>query len=177
MKTNRPALLATFKNVAVVGARAVSLWMALLLLGVVLALGSPYLTSGVEDEAPLAADQSGWGSEALSALGSGAEALSPVPLANACGLGASSCFRCHNGKRAEAPASDPNTAPWHHQHASVNYSCAGCHQGNPRILKQEIAHKNLLANPVSAPEQACAGCHVAGEVDGLADRYRKILGN
>lgn len=176
MNTNRPALLVTLKNAAVVGARAVSLWLALLLLGVVLALGSPYRATGVDDDALAGADDAGWGAEALSDVG-GAAAFSPVPLANACGLGASSCFRCHNGKRAEAPASNPDTAPWHQQHASVNYSCAGCHQGNPRILKQEIAHKNLLANPVSEPTQACAGCHVAGEVDGLAERYRKVLGN
>ncbi len=115
----------------------------------------------------------GWGAEALYAVQEHLEQVSPVALANACGLGASSCFRCHNGKRAPAPQSNAATAPWHQQHSSVNYSCVGCHQGNPRILKQDIAHKNLIVNPVASPEKTCAGCHSATDAPRLAEAYRK----
>lgn len=99
-----------------------------------------------------------WGSEVLAEVSEGLQKVSPIPLANACGLGASSCFRCHNGRRAEAPGKDENS-PWHVEHDTVNYSCAGCHKGNPRILKQAIAHKDLVANPVASPEETCASCH------------------
>lgn len=122
----------------------------------------------------LVAAHSGWGVEAIDIVKSQAQQFSPVALANACGLGASSCFRCHNGKRAALPESTPDIAPWHHQHAKVNYSCTGCHQGNPRILKQEIAHKNLVVNPLTVPEKTCGSCHAAGEVKDLADTWRTI---
>lgn len=139
-----------------------------------LAAGSVFLLlpSPDEPEAPSAHAVAGWGSEALDVLAAHSARLSPLPLANACGLGASSCFRCHNGKRAPEPASDAITAPWHLQHATVNYSCAGCHQGNPRILKQEIAHKGLLANPLDEPAKSCSGCHAAADVERLAATYR-----
>lgn len=99
-----------------------------------------------------------WGSEALAEISEGLQKVSPIPLANACGLGASSCFRCHNGRRAELPGNDENS-PWHVDHDKVNYSCAGCHNGNPRILKQVIAHKNLITNPLAHPEASCSSCH------------------
>lgn len=150
------------------GLRALA--FSLLLLGA----GSAFLLlpSPDEPQAPSAQAAAGWGGEALDVLAASSWQLSPVPLANACGLGASSCFRCHNGKRAAEPASDAVAAPWHLQHATVNYSCAGCHQGNPRILKQEIAHKGLLANPLDEPAKSCAGCHAAADVERLAATYR-----
>lgn len=110
-----------------------------------------------------------WGIEALDTLHQEVQALSPIPLANACGLGASSCFRCHNGQRAAAPATDEN-GPWHSQHTTVNYSCAGCHKGNPRIIKESIAHKKLVVNPVATPETSCAGCH-ANDAQEKAEIY------
>lgn len=115
--------------------------------------------------------QENWGQEALEIIHEQAKELSPVEFANACGLGASSCFRCHNGKRAELPNYSPTEAPWHDQHKQVNYSCTGCHAGNPRILKQEIAHKNLIANSVTQPEKTCATCHSADEVKTVLDVY------
>ncbi|MBN8760624.1 MAG: hypothetical protein BGO61_01010 [Thiobacillus sp. 65-69] len=116
----------------------------------------------------------GWGGEATAALAQHASALSPIGLVNACGLGASSCFKCHNGKRAEAPKTDAATAPWHAQHAKVNNSCVGCHSGNPRMMKQDMAHKNLLAKPLGSAE-ACGGCHKAdlAKVQGV---YQAISG-
>jgi hypothetical protein len=90
--------------------------------------------------------------------------------ANACGLGASSCFKCHNGKRAAAPAKQP----WHTQHTSVNHSCVGCHGGNPRIIRKEMSHQGLIADPRSKPEQGCKGCHQGDDFPALLQTYTKI---
>ena len=79
----------------------------------------------------------------------------------ACGLGASSCFKCHNGKRAGAPKSDASSAPWHAQHAKVNNSCVGCHRGNPRVMKDDVAHAKMVAKPRDDGAGTCAGCHSA----------------
>jgi hypothetical protein len=133
---------------------------------------SNQLTQSNYASTPPATDD--WGYEAIEIVKTHAQQFSPVPLANACGLGASSCFRCHNGKRAALPTTAADVAPWHHQHTSVNYSCTGCHQGNPRILKQEIAHKNLVVNPLSVPEKTCGTCHSPAEVDALANTWREI---
>ena len=137
---------------------------------------SPAGISSTQDVAKTIAQENsaddGWGAEALEIIHTQAQQLSPITLANACGLGASSCFRCHNDKRAKAPNYSPVDAPWHAQHKSVNYSCTGCHQGNPRILKQEIAHKNLIVNAAAAPEKTCATCHSADEITRLLPVYR-----
>lgn len=116
----------------------------------------------------------GWGGEAIAVLTQGASTLSPIGLANACGLGASSCFKCHNGKRAAAPTSDAATAPWHAQHAKVNNSCVGCHSGNPRVMKEDVAHKNLLARPRGSVE-ACGGCH-KGDLSKVQGAYQAVSG-
>lgn len=115
-----------------------------------------------------------WGGEVLAGLSGRVLAGLPIRVANACGLGASSCFRCHNGKRAAEPAQDPVADPWHVQHSKVNYSCAGCHQGNPRLMKQTMAHRGLVSNPVSEPEKTCFGCHTSADAQGLVDTYRKL---
>lgn len=116
----------------------------------------------------------GWGNEALQAAYDSAVRMSPIAMANACGLGASSCFKCHNGKRAVAPVNDRKLAPWHPDHKSTNYSCAGCHQGNPRLMKKEISHKNMLADPRKSPEVACGKCHQGGEGAKRNEQYRSI---
>lgn len=110
-------------------------------------------------EDPVALAATGWGSEATVALAEGVAQLSPIALANACGLGASSCFKCHNGKRAPAPEMSAAKAPWHAQHAKVNNSCVGCHKGNSRIMKQEVAHAKMLAKPRDNTDEVCGSCH------------------
>lgn len=115
----------------------------------------------------------GWGSEALQARG-GALLDHIVSPANACGMGASSCFKCHNGRRAPKPNENPEEAPWHIQHSKVNNSCVGCHNGNPRLMREQMAHQNLLANPRSDANQACATCHTAGEVEALLKLYDSV---
>ena len=118
---------------------------------------------------------SGWGGEATVALVEGASRLSPIALANACGLGASSCFKCHNGKRAAAPGSDPAKSPWHAQHAKVNNSCVGCHKGNSRIMKEDIAHAKMVAKPRDNTADACGGCH-KGDLAKVQGAYKATAG-
>lgn len=100
----------------------------------------------------------GWGSESLAVLQDELSKVSPIAMANACGMGASSCYRCHNGKRASAPNMDETKAPWHAQHKKVNNSCVGCHKGNPRLMKEDLAHAEMLKSPRGGTE-ACGGCH------------------
>lgn len=117
----------------------------------------------------------GWGDEVFDAIHDGVVAGDLVRPANACGLGASSCFKCHNGKRAEEPNTDPVKAPWHVQHAKVNNSCVGCHNGNPRLMREKMAHQKLIGNPRAAPNESCASCHRSeAELKDLVDLYQKI---
>jgi len=117
----------------------------------------------------------GWGAEAVSALADSASKVSPIPLANACGLGASSCFKCHNGTRAKAPDMDAKKSPWHAQHSKVNNSCAGCHKGNPRIMKEDIAHAKMVARPRDDSAGSCAGCH-ASDLSKVQGAYAATAG-
>lgn len=110
-----------------------------------------------------------WGEEALQARTSD---WSPIPIANACGLGASSCFKCHNGQRAAAPKMDKENGLWHAQHRTVNDSCAGCHAGNARIIKKELSHSGLVADP-RAQSERCVSCHKSEEAADLLKQYQK----
>lgn len=118
------------------------------------------LSSSSVDQA-VAKANSGWGAEATAAVASGLVQLSPISLANACGMGASSCFRCHNGKRAAAPNMDAAKSPWHKQHAKTNNSCVGCHKGNARIMKEDLAHAKMIAKPHDNSAGDCASCHTS----------------
>lgn len=114
----------------------------------------------------------GWGNEALETLPARAQAWSPIPVANACGLGTSSCFKCHNGQRAAAPKMDKENGLWHSQHMHVNDDCVGCHAGNPRIIKKELAHADLVADPRTQPAR-CAACHKSEDTVALLKQYQK----
>lgn len=127
------------------------------LLGLGVAVVAGMAGRHAEESADVAA--AGWGSEATVAIAEGVQRLSPIPLANACGLGASSCFKCHNGKRADKPEMDAAKAPWHAQHSKVNNSCVGCHKGNSRIMKEDIAHAKMVAKPRDNTTESCASCH------------------
>ncbi len=126
-------------------------------LGLSLAMVAGLNDNAAQPVADVAA--TGWGAEASTAVAVGLTQLSPISLANACGMGASSCFRCHNGKRAAAPNMDAAKSPWHKQHAKVNNSCVGCHKGNARIMKEDLAHAKMLAKPHDNSAGACASCH------------------
>ena len=111
----------------------------------------------------------GWGAEALADVRDAMRAVSPIAEANACGMGASSCFKCHNGTRAKAPS----TEKWHTDHKSVDNSCAGCHKGNPRLIKKELAHEQLVKDPRSDATGMCASCHKSGNAGELVKAYKK----
>lgn len=163
------AILQTLRAVVVMGAITVATVMVVMYTSLqdeVAAAGSEMTASAAQ----------GWGSEALAVVHEGVSRMSPIPLANACGLGASSCFKCHNGQRAKAPVMDSQTAPWHVQHKTVNNSCVGCHQGNPRLMKQEMSHKGLLANPRSETAKACASCHARKDLNELNKNYMSVVG-
>ena len=117
----------------------------------------------------------GWGSEALSLAYDGISA-SIIPLANACGVGSSSCYKCHNGKRAGAPNMDSKKAPWHGEHAKVNKSCAGCHKGNPRLMREKMAHNRMISDPREKLQQACSTCHAGDDLDTLSKPYISLRG-
>jgi hypothetical protein len=117
----------------------------------------------------------GWGGESLAAVQGDVSRFSIIGVANACGLGASSCFKCHNGTRAAAPNEDAATAPWHADHRTVNNSCAGCHNGNPRIIRKEMAHNKLIGDPRGQPKEGCTGCHATDTDEKLA-RYSSVTG-
>lgn len=150
--------------------------MARTFCGTLVALAAAGMLVFAAHQAATPADEpAAWGSEALAAVAERAFELAPVPVANACGIGASSCFKCHNGTRAPAPKADKATSPWHPQHRTVNDSCVGCHAGNARIIKKEIAHTGLVKDPRGAPA-ACAKCHKSGNADDLMKSYRVAAG-
>ena len=141
-------------------------WALLLTLGVTMWFFDADRRGPPEEQA-----QAGWGQEAAQAPESSALAWLPMAAANACGLGASSCFKCHNGKRAGAPNPDAK-APWHAQHAKVNNSCTGCHKGNPRVMKEDVAHAKMEAKPHTDSAGSCAGCH-SSDLAKVKDAYAK----
>lgn len=108
-----------------------------------------------------------WSSEVLAEIHEGIITASPVDMVNACGLGASSCFKCHNGKRAEAPGPQK----WHTEHAKVNGSCVGCHSGNQRLMVKNMAHRKLIVDPRLKSEETCMSCHKDVEPAALVDKY------
>ena len=120
-------------------------------------------------------DRHGWGAEVADAVHDTGVLQSIIKPANACGLGASSCFRCHNGRRAPEPTMDPIKAPWHADHSRVNNSCVGCHNGNPRLMREQMAHQNMLSRPRATPDESCTSCHRdAAELQKHLDVYLKI---
>jgi hypothetical protein len=145
-----------------------SLW-SLLLVPLVIAVWGGYANYVADNGIPLKEDGS-WSSEVLADVHEGIVSASPIELANACGLGASSCFKCHNGKRADKPADKA----WHEQHAKVNHSCVGCHKGNERLMLKDMAHSKLLADPRTDPEQGCAKCHSGDEMTNMLSQYKNV---
>jgi len=123
--------------------------------------------------APETAAAHAWGSEVLRSARERAFAWAPFSVANACGIGASSCFKCHNGTRAIAPKDDKKTAPWHPDHTTVTDDCVGCHHGNPRIIKKEMAHHDLVANPLTSVD-SCTQCHKGGDAPALLKKYQQV---
>lgn len=115
-----------------------------------------------------ATQSEGWGHEALADVRQRMRSVSIIAEANACGMGASSCFKCHNGTRAPAPKQEK----WHTDHKTVNDSCVGCHKGNARLIKADLAHANMVKDARTAPD-TCAKCHKGNDAAELLKSYKK----
>ena len=115
----------------------------------------------------------GWGGDMLAAFHNGVIEHAGVEIANACGLGATSCFKCHNkGRRGPEPSMDEAKSPWHPQHMDVNHSCDGCHNGNPRLMVKGMAHRDMVSDPRTKPDKTCATCHESSEISDLLSSYQ-----
>lgn len=129
-----------------------------------------------EQQSPLSQvgmTNTGWGKEAIGDMREYLAVLSPVASANACGMGASSCFKCHNGTRAAAPKMDAKSGQWHRDHKSVNGDCVGCHKGNERLIKKELAHTGLIKDPRLNIVETCNVCHKSGNSAELNKHYQQ----
>lgn len=144
-----------------------SAWLPVLAAPLAVAVWVGYASYVIEKGMPINEDGS-WSSEVLGGIHEGIVTASPIAVANACGLGASSCFKCHNGRRADKPGEEA----WHIQHTKVNHSCVGCHQGNERLMLKNMAHKKLIGDPRKNAEQTCMSCHKEGEAPVLLGQYQ-----
>ena len=57
--------------------------------------------------------------------------------------------------------------------SSVDNSCVGCHKGNPRLIKKELAHTEMVKDPRPKAAEMCAGCHKTGNAADLVKAYNK----
>ncbi len=126
----------------------------------VLLLGLVLWTFGEDRRGPDAqANAASWGHEALDTEPATLADWLPLAPANACGLGGSSCFKCHNGKRAGLPNMDQKKAPWHAQHSKVNNSCVGCHKGKRAAAPRSDPGKGPWHAQHAKVNNTCVGCH------------------
>lgn len=143
--------------------------LSLLVIPAVMAGWVGYASYVISNGVPGGEDGS-WSSDVLAEIHEGIITASPVEMANACGLGASSCFKCHNGKRAEAPGPQK----WHSEHDKVNGSCVGCHSGNQRLMVKNMAHRDLIGDPRMKSQETCMSCHKDADPKALVDKYMGI---
>ncbi|MBF0470263.1 MAG: hypothetical protein HQL48_02695 [Gammaproteobacteria bacterium] len=143
-----------------------SLWLPLLAAPLLVSAWVAYATYVSDHGIPVSSDGS-WSSEVLENIHVGIVAASPIPVANACGMGASSCFKCHNGKRAGVASPEV----WHNDHSKVNHSCVGCHKGNERLMLEKMAHQKMVNDPRTEPEKICMDCHKDGDQQALLATY------
>lgn len=144
-------------------------WLSLLVIPVVMAGWVAYSSYVISNGVPGGEDGS-WSSDVLAEIHEGIITTSPINMANACGLGASSCFKCHNGKRAEAPGPQK----WHTEHEKVNHSCVGCHSGNERLMVKGMAHRDLIGDPRMKSGETCMSCHKDADPKALVNQYMSI---
>ena len=146
-----------------------SLWLSLLAIPIVMTGWAVYASYVATNGIP-GGESDGWSHTVLSGVHEVIITASPVEIANACGLGASSCFKCHNGKRAAAPAEKP----WHTEHKKVNHSCAGCHKGNERLMVKDMSHRGLIADSRTKTQETCLECHKDANSGELINKYMGI---
>lgn len=82
--------------------------------------------------------------------------LTPLPVAAQCGSNPppdSTCFTCHV---IETPVFE--NGEWHGIHASKD-CCAKCHGGNCISMDKDLAHEEMITNPLSDIYTNCHSCH------------------
>src|SRR4030042_2999110 len=82
--------------------------------------------------------------------------MTPLPAAAQCGVDLppeSSCITCHD---QEAPVYE--NGEWHGIHARKD-CCTNCHGGNCRAMDEDLAHQDMIANPLSDIYTNCHSCH------------------
>jgi len=83
-------------------------------------------------------------------------ALTPSPVEAQCGSNPppdSSCYTCHI---EESPVA--GNGEWHGIHAPKD-CCARCHGGNCMSMDKELAHQDIILNPLSDIYTNCHSCH------------------
>jgi hypothetical protein len=83
-------------------------------------------------------------------------AMTPIPAAAQCGSNPppdSSCYTCHVEQ-------DPvyENGLWHGVHARKD-CCAKCHGGNCSTMDKDLAHQDMVSNPLSDIYTNCHNCH------------------
>ena len=81
----------------------------------------------------------------------------------------SSCITCHT---QEDPIN--NIGEWHEIH-SLKDCCTNCHGGNCKANEKELAHQDLVANPLVDIYVGCHGCHPDDYLV-RAERFAMALG-
>lgn len=92
----------------------------------------------------------------FSGFGAMVWAMTPLPAVAQCGADLpteSSCISCHD---QEAPVYE--NGEWHGIHARKD-CCTNCHGGNCRAIDEDLAHQDMMANPLSDIYTNCHGCH------------------
>lgn len=83
-------------------------------------------------------------------------AITPSPAAAQCGSNPppdSTCYTCHI---LEDPVA--GNGEWHGVHARKD-CCARCHGGNCTAAYKDLAHQDMIANPLSDIYTNCHSCH------------------
>jgi hypothetical protein len=96
------------------------------------------------------------------------ESLTASPAQAQCGdiPADSSCITCH-----ETQGADPvyGKGEWHAIHARKD-CCTNCHGGNCAAIDKDLAHENLIENPLTDIYTGCHSCHP----DDYADRAARF---
>lgn len=83
-------------------------------------------------------------------------AMTPSPVAAQCGSNPppdSFCYTCHVEENPVAEKGE-----WHGVHAQKD-CCAKCHGGNCSTMDKDLAHLDMIANPLSDIYTNCHSCH------------------
>src|SRR4030042_4348078 len=82
--------------------------------------------------------------------------MTPIPAAAQCGSNPppdSSCYTCHVQEDSVS-----GNGEWHGIHANKD-CCAKCHGGNCSTMDKDLAHQDMIANPLSDIYTDCHSCH------------------